>query len=138
MTVSKDRIKPLFTILATGETGKVRDEAARAIREIQEEQNDLARDIKLIRDLVARYGGAADGLTPQERSAKVRDAALALAANGQTVLKAQDVVDYMKNSEGIEFDVKRPASLVGTVLNQLAEFERVEMNQFKFKGEKQQ
>jgi len=131
--MGKDRIKPLFAILATGDAARLRNEAALAIKEIEEEQKELNRDIRLIRDLVERYGGAADGLTSHERSTKIREAALALVRSGKYTLSAQDVVDYIRETEGVTFDVKRPASVAGTVLARLDEFERLEMNRFRFK-----
>jgi hypothetical protein len=131
--MGKDRIKPLFTVLETGDAVKFREAAEGAIREIEEDQRRLNRDIRFIRDLVERYGGAADGLTSHERSTKIRDAAFALAKLGKYTLTAQDVVDYIRETEGIKFDVKRPASVVGTVLARLEEFQRLEMNQFRFK-----
>ena len=128
----KDRIKPLFAILATADAGRIRQEAARQLREIQEEVNALNRDAKLIRDLAGRYGGAEDGLTPSERGAKIREAALALVGMGKTIVTPQEVIDHLQQTEGIVFDVKRPASVAGTVLARSDEFERLETNRFRF------
>lgn len=136
--MAKDRIKPLFAILASGDAARLREAAALTIREIQDEQNELNRDIRLIRDLVNRYGGPADGLTSRERSAKVREAALALVERGATLLTPQQVVDYLGETEGITFDVKRPASVVATILRRLPQFKHLEKNQFQFVGHSQQ
>lgn len=131
----RDRVKELFDVLAGGDAPKVRQEGERIMNEIQEDINRLHRDSKMVRDLLARYGGAADALTPRERSAKVREAALALANSGKHELTAQDVIDHLKESEDIEFDVTRPGSMAGSVLSQMDEFERVAQNRFKYVGE---
>jgi len=133
----KDRVRALFPALATGDAAKIRKEASNELRDIQEDINKLNREAKLIRELVARYGGAADSLTSTERSAKVRDAALALAQSGKSEVNAQEVINYLTETEGIVFDVKRPASMAGTILSRMPEFRRVAMNRFKFVGEKQ-
>ncbi len=131
----RDRVKELFEVLAGGDAPKVRQEGERILGEIQEDINGLHRDAKMVRDLLGKYGGAADALTPRERSASVREAALALARSGKHELSAQDVIDHLKETEGIEFDVTRPGSMAGSVLSQMDEFERVAQNRFKYVGE---
>lgn len=133
MPKPKDRMKTLFPVLATGDGSKIRTEATRLLQEIQEDIGSLNRDAKLIRELLARYGGAVDGLDSKERSMKVREAALALAKGGKKELTAQEVIDHIAD-EGITFDVKRPASMAGTVLSQMPQFKRIEMNRFQYVG----
>lgn len=134
MAAKKDRVKPLFEAISTGDLNKIRQEAKRQLQEIQEAQAELSRDAKLIKELVARYGGPTDNLAPNERSAKVREAVLALVEKGQKVITPQDVVGYLAEEENIAFDVKRPASLVGTILSNMDSFERLEKNKFRFLG----
>ena len=129
----KDRMKALFPVLATGDSNKIRDEASKLLDEIQTEVSSLNKEAKLIRELLARYGGAVDGLSSTERSAKVREAAFALVKAGKKELTSQEVIDHIE----IAFDVKRPASMAGSVLSQMPEFKRVEMNRFQYVGEGQ-
>jgi len=130
----KDRVKPLFDAIATGDLNRIRQEGKRQLAEIQDEQTALAKDAKLIKELLGRYGGPMDNFTPQERSAKVREVAIMIAAGGQKVLSPQDVIDYLSEEESIAFDVKRPASLVGTILNNMDAFERLGKNQFRYRN----
>jgi hypothetical protein len=130
----KDRVKPLLAILADGDAVRIRKESARYIREIQQEVAALNKDAKLIRELVDRFGGATDSLTSRERSTKISEAAVALAESGQRVLTPQDVLDYLKDREGITFGVGKPASVAGTVLSRMEEFERLKRNQFRYVG----
>ncbi|HEY8766555.1 MAG TPA: hypothetical protein VIP09_04745 [Dehalococcoidia bacterium] len=132
--MAKDRLRSLFNIISTGDAGKIRQEANRILTEIQEDQATLSKDQKLVKDLLVRYGGPEDGLTPSERSAKVREAALALVHGGKSDLTGQDVLDYLQENENLTFDVERPGSLVGTVLSQMKEFERMERNQFRYRN----
>lgn len=134
MAKTKDRMRTLFPVLATGDSAKIRAEASKLLRGIQEDISGLNREAKLIRELMARYGGSADNLTPKERSAKVRDAALALAQSGKSEVTAQEVIDYLAEEEEIIFAMKRPASMAGTILSQMKEFKRLEMNRFKYIG----
>ncbi len=135
MRKQRDRIKPLLSIIATADPKAVRQQAQRTLKEIQDEQAALARDIKLIRDLVRRYGGTVDEMTPRKRSEKVKEAALALVGEGKRIITPQDVLDYVEQTEGVRFDVRKPASLVGTVLAGMKnEFERVEQNRFAYLG----
>lgn len=129
----KDRIKPLFDALSNGGVTEVRQVGELIEQEIQGEIAALNKEIKLVRNLVERYGGPSDGLSSSERSAKVREAALALAGQGRAVLTAQDVLDYLAE-QGVEFDMKRPGSMVGTILSQMSEFRRLKQNQFQFNG----
>lgn len=129
----KDRMKELFPVLTTGDSNKIRDEASKLLDEIQAEISSLNKEAKLIRELLTRYGGAVDGLDSRERSTKVREAALALVNGGKTELTSQEVIDHIAETEGIAFDVKRPASMAGSVLSQMPEFQRVEMNRFQFR-----
>lgn len=131
----RDRVKALFEVLANSDVTKVREEGERILSQIQEDISALHRDAKIVRELLGRYGGAEDLLTPRGRSAKVREAALALVQGGRQELTAQDVIDHLIESQGIEFDVRRPASMAGTILSQMNEFERVAMNRFKYVGE---
>ena len=127
----KDRMKALFPVLATGDSNRIRDEASKLLDEIQAEVSSLNKEAKLIRELLGRYGGAVDGLSSKERSTKIREAALDLVKSGKTELTSQEVIDHIE----ITFDVKRPASMAGSVLSQMPEFKRVEMNRFQYVGE---
>jgi RecB family exonuclease len=133
----KDRMELLFPILASGDQAKVRVEASKLLKEIDDDIRALNREARLIREMVGRYGGAVDGLTSKDRSAKVRDAALALAAGGRKELTSQDVIDYLADKEAITFDVRRPASMAGSILTQMPEFRRIAMNRFQFVGQQQ-
>ncbi len=128
----KDRVKPLFDAISDGDSASIRREGNRQLRDIQEEIAVLKRDASLIKDLVNRYGGTVDGMTSQERSEKVRATALALARGGKDILTPQDVLDDLQTREGITFDVQRPGSVVGTVLNNMGEFEHLEKNRFRY------
>lgn len=134
----KDRVKSLFALISSGDASSIRQEANRILEEIQEEQAALTKDAKLVKEILGRYGGPADNLSPGERSAKVREAALAVARNGKIVLTIQDVLDHLM-AEDVVFDIKRPGSLVGTVLSQMkSEFAKLEgTNQFRFIGSKE-
>ena len=136
MGSKKDRVRPLFDAISTGDLNRIRQEAKRQLQEIQEAQAELSRDSKLIKELIARYGGPTDNLAPNERSAKVREAALAMADRGHSVITPQDVLTYLAEEQNVAFDVKRPASLVGTILNNMDSFERIEKNQFRFTGDR--
>ena len=129
----KDRLRPLFEIIADGGPAKIRQTGVRLIAAINDDMADLRRDRKMIDELLGRYGGAEDEMTPADRSAKVREAAVALGESGTAVVTPTDVLSYLKE-KGVEFAVKRPASMVGTVLFQMEEFERLDVNQFKYLG----
>jgi hypothetical protein len=131
--MAKDRIKPLFSILATGDDTKMRQEANKVLREIKDERDALARDERLVRELLRRYGNAVD--KSGDRSAKIRETALALARGGMTILTPQQVIDYLSRTQGITFDVQKPASVAGTILGGMAEFKHRERNQFEFIGD---
>jgi hypothetical protein len=131
----KDRVKPLFDALSSGDDARIRQQASQQLREIREEMAALKRDEKLISELVQRYGGPSDGLSSSERTEKVREAALALAKSGKRMLTTEDVLSYLKEEMDIRLDVKRPGSLVGTVLSKMPEFDQVERNRYRFKGE---
>ena len=127
----KDRVRPLFDLISGGDSARIRTEANRQLREISEELVVLKRDASLIKDLVNRYGGTADGMSSQDRSEKIRAVALILAGREGDILTPQDVLDHLQTQEGITFDVQRPGSVVGTVLNNMDEFERLEKNRFR-------
>jgi hypothetical protein len=127
----RDRLRPLFEVIASGDPAKVRQEGTRLIEAIVDDIADLRKDKKMIDDLLVRYGGAEDQLTPAERSAKVREAALALASSGRDVITPGEVLEHLKG-KNIEFAISRPASMVGTVLFQMDEFERLGVGQFKY------
>jgi hypothetical protein len=129
----KDRLKSFFEVIAQGDATKIRLTGQGLLDEIQKDVAKLNRDARMIRDLLPRYGGAVDSMTPAQRSAKVREAALALAESGKSELTSQDVLDYLKSQGNPDFAVKRPASMVGSVLFQMPEFERVEMNRFRYR-----
>ena len=130
----KDRVRPLFDLISGGDSARIRKEANRQLREINEEIVVLKRDASLIKDLVNRYGGTADGMTSQGRSEMIRTTALALARGGMDVLTPQNVLDYLRMTDGVTFDVQRPGSVVGSVLNNMDEFERLGKNRFKYNG----
>ena len=134
MPKTKDKIQALFPALATGDSAKIRSEASKLLDEIQEEISRLNREARLIRELVGRYGGSADSMTSTERSAKVRHAALALAQSGKSEVSPQDVLVYLSETEGVVFAVKRPASMAGTILSSMEQFERIGMGRFKYLG----
>jgi hypothetical protein len=129
--MARDRIKPLFSILATGDDPKVRQAANRILQDIKDEKDALARDEKLIRELLDRYGNSVN--KSSDRSTKIREAALALASGGMAILTPQQVIDYLR-TQGTTFDVKKPASVAGTILGKMAEFEHIDRNQFEFIG----
>jgi hypothetical protein len=133
--MAKDRIKPLFSILAAGDDTKARQAANRILQEIKDEKDALARDEKLIRELLDRYGNSVD--KSSGRSAKIREAALALARGGMTILTPQQIIDYLR-TQGITFDVQKPASVAGTILGKMAEFDRIDRNQFEFIGNREE
>jgi len=130
--MAKDRLKPLFAILAAGDDIKVREASNRVLREIKDEKDALARDEKLIRELLDRYGNSV--AKHGDRSTKIRETALALARGGMTTVTPQQVIDYLR-TQGITFDVQKPASIAGTILVRMAEFKRVDRNQFEFIGD---
>jgi hypothetical protein len=133
--MARDRIKPLFSILATGDDTKVRQAADRILQDIKDEKDALARDEKLIRELLDRYGNSVN--KSSDRSMKIREAALALASSGMTILTPQQVIDYLKG-QGATFDVQKPASVAGTILRHMVEFKRIERNQFEFVGNREE
>ena len=134
--MAKDRLKPLFAILATGDDIKVREATNRVLREIKDEKDALARDEKLIRELLHRYGNSVVDKSGG-RNTKIRETALALARGGTTILTPQQIIDYLR-MEGITFDVQKPASIAGTILKRMAEFKRIERNQFEFVGNREE
>lgn len=133
--MAKDRLKPLFPILATGDDIKVREATNRVLREIKDEKDALARDERLIRELLHRYGNSV--AKHGDRSTKIRETALTLARGGMTILTPQQIIDYLRMN-GITFDVQKPASVAGTILGQMKEFKRIERNQFEFIGNREE
>lgn len=134
MAKLKDRMQALFPVLATGDSAEIRSEATKLLDEIQEDIARLTREAKLIRELVARYGGSKDSMTSTERSEKVRQAAIALARSGKSEVTVHEVIEYLADREGVVFAVKRPASMAGSILAQMEQFERVAMGRFKYIG----
>ena len=133
MVVTRDRLRALFEVVAEGDPTKVRHEGKRLLDEVDSAMVALRRDRRMIEDLLGRYGGAEDEMTPPQRSARVRQAAIALASAGREELTAQDVLEHLEASN-VRFAVKRPASMVGSVLFQMDEFERLGVNRFKYTG----
>lgn len=131
--MAKDRLRALLDVIANRDPPKIRQEGMRLRVAIDEDIARLRRDRKMIDELLVRYGGSADELTSAERSTKVREAAVAVAESGSPVVTTGAVLSYLKD-KGVEFAVKRPASMVGTVLFQMDDFERLGVNQFKYRG----
>ena len=67
------------------------------------------------------------------RRAAILAKALELAGAGRTELTADDVLSAL-DTDGVAFDVSRPATMVGAVLRGSPEFERTGRNVFRFRG----
>ena len=133
--MAKERVRPLLTIAAGSDPTALRQAAQRALKEIQDDISLLNKDKAMIRDLVARYGGAPDNLDSKGRTAKVLGAGKALGESGKLTFSAQDVIDHLKETEGLVLAVGKPASVAGTILaNAKNEFERLEAGKFRFRG----
>ena len=133
--MAKERIKPLLTIAAANDPVALREAAQKTLKEIQDDIGLLNKDKAFIRNLLARYGGAEDNLDSKGRTAKVLEAGRALARNGQVTISAQDVIDYLEETQGLRLSVGKPASVAGTILaSAKSEFERLEAGKFKFIG----
>lgn len=74
---------------------------------------------------------APDGLSPNQRSHLIREAALELVREGKTVLSAGDVIGALAQ-KGIQFGVKRPNSMAGTVISGMPEFDRIGPDRFSY------
>jgi hypothetical protein len=137
--MAPDRIKPVLDAIRTDDPAKVRAAAQKQLKKIQAAQAKLNQDAKLVRDLASRYGPAQDSLTPKKRSEKVRGAALALVDAGQSIVTSQEILSYLEQNDGIRFDVRKPASLVGTVMNGMkGEFKAIERNRYAYIGNRGQ
>ena len=134
MSNKRDRVKPLFEAIAAGNPNGIRQTGKRLLQEIQQEQAALTKDAKLLKELLARYGGPIDTFGPSERSAKVRETALAMAMKGRTTITAHEVVAYLAEEENIAFDVERPASVVGTILNSMDAFKQIEKGKYRYRN----
>ena len=133
--MARERIKPLLAIVAEGDAVALRQAAQRTLKEIQDDIAVLNKDKLFIKDLVARFGGSEDNLDSKGRTAKVLEAGRALAANGKSTFTAQDVIDYLDESEGLKLSVGKPASVAGTILaSAKSEFDRLEAGKFKYIG----
>lgn len=149
--MAKDFIKPITRLVANGENEKIAAAVNKSLAEIQEEIAALRQQEALLKGLVAFYAPSHrveappkkvptvpasitdDGLIAQDRSRMVRETALKLAQGGTTVLSAGDVIEALANM-GVVFSIKRPASMAGTVLAGMREFNHVEQNRFAFVG----
>ncbi|MDP2675958.1 MAG: hypothetical protein Q8Q00_13835 [Dehalococcoidia bacterium] len=142
----KDRVRPLMKFIAEDKLDRLALEGTSTLQDIERDIGDLREQAALIRTLLGRYARqvaaegvapvverAEDGYTSAERSRLVRQAALELGANGLDVLNAQQVVDHLAKG-GVIFSIKRPASMVGSVLASMKEFDRTEMNKFRYTG----
>jgi len=153
--MTKDWVKTIAKIISGGDTRKLADAVAEGLAEIDKDLKLLQEQASIIRRLGAYYAptwqisderepeqpvaqagpvAKADGLTSKERSALVKKAALSLAQQGHSVLSARDVLSELRQ-QGTVFTIHRPASMVGTVLSRMPEFERRGMDQFYYRGE---
>lgn len=152
--MAKDFAKALLTLAAQDDqVAELHRQCVSALRAIDEEIKHLQQQAALVRNLLTLYGevsaaGATaavippatapaaltdsdDGLPSRKRGALIRQAALELARSGRSELSARDVLGALK-AKGVAFSVKRPASMVGTVLNAMPEFRRLEQNRYAF------
>jgi len=74
-----------------------------------------------------------DGFTSSERSRLIKESILSLAKRGTKAISVEDVLNELKY-KGIKFSIKRPGSAVGTVVNAMKEFKRIERGIWEFIG----
>ena len=79
-------------------------------------------------ETLARVTPAPEG---RERGATIREAALALVRRGVTTVTSRDVITELA-ARGVTLDVKRPASVIGTVLSRMPGFVRGSKDLYRF------
>lgn len=137
-----DHVQPILRLLADGDRDEAYLQISQALTELGTEISGLRNQADLIQRLLVFYGDPdsssklsveSDQLTPQGRSSLVRKAALQLATEGRSELTTATVLDVLAG-QGIRFSVKRPASLVGSVLSTSSQFRRVAQDRYQYKG----
>jgi hypothetical protein len=156
MAKDKDTFKHLMKLAIEERTNELRTEGIAAVQAIQREIMELQRQSTVITYLLNKYTGMTEpiittfpmpagkpvGAAPdtqrsrQDRTALVKQTALELAKAGNLEISTNDVLDAL-HRKGITLDVKRPTSMIGTVLKAMPEFKRLEMNRFQYVGEKE-
>jgi hypothetical protein len=121
--MGKDRLRQLYRFLGEGNVPAAVKYGDSLIAELEEEIAATKKVIGLVNNVLAPHRGTIpeDGLTPSERGERVRQAALTLANKGYEVITTTDVIAYLRDEEGITLDVKRPASVIATVLAKMKE-----------------
>jgi len=134
--MAKDKLQPLYRLLGEGNVSKAVEMGEELVKELEEELSSKRKQIALVREILGPYRNSMskDGLTPTERGQRIRQAALVLVTRGAQLVTTQEVLDYLREEEGIEFAVRRPASVVGTVVAKMGEFKRADMGRFRFVG----
>lgn len=129
----KDRLRPLYRHLGDGNVSSALQLGESLVKELEEEISAKRKQITVIRDILAPHKDAvtADGLTPAERGEQVRQAALALIDKGYEIVTTDDILEYLRDEHEITLDVKRPGSVVGTVLKKMKELERIDTGRFR-------
>jgi len=134
--MSKDRLKPLYKHLGEGNVSAAVEMGDRLLAEFEEEIIAKRKQMGVLKEILAPYRDSIsrDGFTSSERGELVRQAAFKLAERGLTIITPPDIEAYLKEEEQIVLDVKRPASVIGTVLAKAKEFDRVDKGKFRYIG----
>ena len=121
--MGRDRLRQLYRFLGEGNVPAAVQYGDRLIAELEEEILATKKQIALISNVLSPHRDtiSKDGLSPSERGERVRQAALTLANKGYEVITPTDVIAYLRDEEGITLDVKRPASVIATVLTKMKE-----------------
>ncbi|MBI2859818.1 MAG: hypothetical protein HYX90_12185 [Chloroflexi bacterium] len=148
-----DRFDRFVNALARRDTTAIARIGSEVLVAIDHDMKELQEESRLVRSLMSRYGAIApeassphqvgisvprstvpplsDGFSSAERGRIVREAAIRLAKSGRAELRSRDVIDALSD---ITFSVKRPTSMVGTVLSRMKEFERIAQDRFRYRG----
>ena len=156
MAKEKDNLMRLMKLATEDKISELRTEGTNILQETHREIMDLQQQMNFITYLLTKYAGVtqqqvfmtlpmpapASKPTPtnltqlgrKERKDFVRTTALEVVKTGKTEISGTDVLDALQR-KGISLDVARPTSMIGTVLSAMKQFERVEMNRFRYIGE---
>lgn len=75
-----------------------------------------------------------DGFTGKQRGEVVREEARRLGSEGLHVVTTKHVLDALA-ARGITFTIRRPTSMIGSVLKSMKEFKRLGPDRFEYVGE---
>ena len=135
--MAKDKqLRPLYRLLGEGNAAKAVETGDHLMGEIEEEISQLRKQLALVREMLAPYRSAIseDGLTSAQRGDRIREVVLTILEAGHAgpdvLVSVEDVLAHLKEHYG-ELSVKRPASVIGTVMARMQELERISAGKFR-------